>query len=1210
MGLIEDRHLYDASQPSPRLSNKLQNNKTQDIVDWTSQLLGNKVSDADFSDPFILIQMLALLAPTSVNLSYFSSDFAFSCEDLTRVTVEMLLQGLEAVGIVVDKDAVKSQLCVDDSSCVLHLAVMIMDWHLQEKPAKARTLSSSPKDTKPTKPEKTAMIKHATEEAYEPSELSFIPTVRWLLRYICEECDDEEIGASYNALQELKLMRNIVEDDLQTLPETPVLKALTHGALYTAACKLLYQDHSLNQWIESFLPQEARKVEWVVSETGFLEFLIKEGALDFQDSLKSCIGDMIRDSSPFYESIHANIMEVFMQQSICEVNVKCIMDHINKAFESVQFKPYPYDAEEGLLFWFEMCVRHASHVYKDDQTTQWLKSKQGCNELTAFLHDGVAVALTLLIYVQGFSLGDISFDAAVLENWKLIESRHEADKVPLPSWRFSEIARAGSLLSFGRCFQVFATELFQWIDLSGKLPISEISPVQSSLTATKSVDEHRASSALKWLPIDRELLIEEPTKEAPAQDAISNLPVDIENPSPYEPGMSLASIDANTLTVLNPHDSFNDLDQTDFLKQIDDAVQNMEASHDENDVSQESKTCSADTSQTSANDSSSAKTKDVELPLLPSKTQSPPFSESEHSAAMKLFACPGPLPKTVHAPTVPLSSISKPKSDFWTQATNIGASATKPGHPVEPKKAPSPVKKPVSKSVPKPKSIKAAEEKEIFDSSSSEIASAAEDGNQTKELAKKVIQHVTNMVQSLLDDTHPSPAQDRRRKLRTVQSHNHKNDTENKSSISPLPNLVGVPSPESSGTFISDSCSGVSLPPLSQCSSVTSSTEESFDDNSPPLETRKETDCAADSSDDSPPIFNVSDLTMSDSASDAEESGSGMPTPLIPVRKSKPNSKKKSINTSKKTAKCEGGEWIDVSVRCNAVSSGAKGIRTLTKVRKLVRRLVRVPTQVSMDGSLNQEAVAAVEPDSSATGTNVPHGQDDSAHEAQSVPELPKFKGLVFVPLSSQVKLHELSDSDSGGDEHFAFDLSLYANRRKSAKSPGKPVFASLRESNESKDVVHNWNDGAEKELQLATSPSQLPHLHSGNIRRKTATNRQIIQNAINHVCLAGGVNHPTKLEAVERLANSTWKHHVIILKTSQNHTYAALGAWNAQAQTLETIHTTRLPNKSGFVSQRISESQIDKFFKYDCGGRRFREIPTGGFGLCVDAVCLKRVGF
>ncbi|KAJ3402337.1 Calmodulin-regulated spectrin-associated protein 2 [Chytriomyces hyalinus] len=1186
MGLIEDRHLYDASQPTPGIPNRLQNSGTQDVVHWTSQLLGNKVSDADFSDPFILIQMLAILAPSSVNLSYFSSDFAFSCDDLTRVTVEMLLQGLEAVGIVVDKDAVKSQLCADGGSCVLDLAVMIMDWHLQdeqnaEKPVNARTISSNPKDTGLKQPEKTTTIKHAAEETYEPSELSFIPTVRWLLRYICEESDDEEIGASYNALQELKLMRKIVEDDLRRLPETPILKALTHGALYTAACKLLFQDHSLNQWIESFLPQEARKIEWVVSETGFLDFLVKQGALDFQDSLKSCIGDMIRDSSPFYESIHANIMEVFMQQSICEVNVKCIMDHINKAFESVQFKPYPYDAEEGLLFWFEMCVRHASHVYKDEQTTQWLKNKQGCNELTAFLYDGVAVALTLLIYVQGFSLGDISFDAGVLENWKLIESRHEADKIPLPSWRFSEIARAGNL------------------------PSSDISPVQPASTSTKSVDEHRASSGLKWLPIDTELVIDEPTKEAPAKDTPSNFPLDIENPSPYEPGVSLASIDANTLTVLNPQnppESFHNLDQvaetTDFLKQIDDAVQNLAASHDEEDTSQESRTCSTETSQMSTNDSISAKAKE-ETPPLPSKTQCPPLSETEHSAAMKLFALPDPLPKTPHTSTASQSATSKPKSDFWTQATNIGASAARSVHPIEEKKISSPVKKPASKSVPKPKSVKTSEAKETPDSSSSEIASAAEDGNQTKELAKKVIQHVTNMVQSLLDDTHPSPAQDRRRKLRAVQSH-HKTDSDDKSSIASLPNLVGVFSPESSVAPISESCSSVSLPPLSQCSSVVSSTEESFEENAPLLETRNESDCAVDSSDDSPPNFNVSDLTMSDSASDEEGSGSGMLTqpPLIAARKSKSNSRKKST-VSKKAANCEGerGDWIDVSVRCNAVAGGAKGIRTLTKVRKLVRRLVRVPTQVSVDDSLKQDDVAAAEPASSAAETNAPlgHAQDGAVHEgpnldAQSELELPKFKGLHVQPM-----IH-------ASPSPVAFDLSLYANRRKSAKSPGKPVFASLREKSESKDLVHNWNDATEKELHLATSPSQLPVLLTGNIRRKTATNRQIIQNAINHVCLAGGVNHPTKLEAVERLANSTWKHHVIILKTPQNHTYAALGAWNTQAQTLETIHTTRLPNKSGFVSQRISESQIDKFFKYDCGGRRFREIPTGGFGLCVDA--------
>ncbi|KAI9338470.1 hypothetical protein BDR26DRAFT_412567 [Obelidium mucronatum] len=186
-----------------------------------------------------------------------------------------------------------------------------------------------------------------------------------------------------------------------------------------------------------------------------------------------------------------------MQHSVSDINVEDIVNHMNNKIPNTQIKDYPYDIEEALLLWFRKCVDHAIKLTRDPKIIQWKRQTMETSELTSFLHDGVAPCLVAFSYINGFKINDVSFEGDIGSNWKLLETRGAADGIPIACWKPDEIIRHGCLTSFEVPFLVFACDLFEWIELSNKLPIDEI--VQNVVEAKGNTESARPGSHVPWL---------------------------------------------------------------------------------------------------------------------------------------------------------------------------------------------------------------------------------------------------------------------------------------------------------------------------------------------------------------------------------------------------------------------------------------------------------------------------------------------------------------------------------------------------------------------------------------------------------------------------------------------------------------------------------------------------------------------------------------
>ncbi|KAI8609975.1 microtubule-binding calmodulin-regulated spectrin-associated-domain-containing protein [Chytriomyces sp. MP71] len=1075
------------------------------------------------------------------------------------------------------------------------------------------------------------------EEEYRPSELSFVPNVRWLLRLVSDE-DGEHLGASHQALEELKIMMEAIQEDVKAVPESTILRALTQGVLYTAACKILFEESGLERWIDSFFGSEKEtNADWISGKNGCLDFLIDKGLLDFQESLKPSIVEMIRDSAPFYESIHANIIEVLMQYSVSEVRVDHVMSHIQKHFKADRANSYPYDTDDALMQFFGECIAYAVALSGDARISEWQKRKRDCNELTKFLQDGVAASICILIYTSGIDIDDISFDGDLLENWRLVERIGLKCSSPTPSWRPNEIIRMGKTSSFEKCFQLFASELFLWIDLAEKVPINEIFKCMPKLSTSESAAPYSTS---QWLPVNGEiyLLCEIPHEDTfPSPDiqtmTIENsekMPIIVEQAESALLDTDLPETPDNQSEIERcPSSNAVKRDQEimfhDFMKQIDEAVDaspsltesrpltqridSMEPSplifsnaaetrSDAIIINEEQAGNNVDAERSKASKSDREKKEVYE--------ESFKNSESEHEIAMRQFLVNLPTFNNAPCPT----TIVRESNDFWEKVKRIGEVRNE----VEPAK-PTKKKKGKNRTTQFQASAKTKNDVDATDASSSDIASAAEI-SKIKNVANTIAAHMEQLTDALEDISTRPPAKDRRRKLRAQLEIEPAIDRvelpviQTRNDTVPLTNLEVEPI--------------LKLPPLTSTTNLISQQVQDFDldsmvkSNSQTISEESGTKLGDDndSTDDSPPCFNLSDIVMSDS--DLSESEfyqvSLGPNRKAPIRKIKQNLNRTIESRMSIVTEPRGeDEWTDVSVRYTSASgTSGKKVKLTARLRKHVRRVIRIPSQpLIMETDEREKEASLVEPVSTQEAitpeNRVAEMNEDGikAENEKGTERLPKFKGLVFVPLVSKESLDYLSDDDFQNDK---FDLSAYASARR--KSPTKPIFVPRPQKAENTADDRIGQHLMDLNDHLPSQFATLGHLPALSYKRKTATNRQIIHNAITHVCLAGGVNQHMKQEALERLSNSTWKHHIIVLKNAQNHTYSALCAWNSQHNHTETIHAMRVPMKNGQFPQRIHEAEIDKYFKYDCGGRRFREIQTGGFGLCVDAVSLKRTAF
>ncbi|KAJ3116335.1 hypothetical protein HK100_001096 [Physocladia obscura] len=1329
MGLVKEGDLIRLS-PQPLEEKKINSEKYSSIeaadtangpdaaivIDWVSnEILG---AAADFTDPFVLIQILATVAPKSVNLSYYSSDHAFSCDNLHSVTVDMLFNGLDSINLTVNES--KQDVLSGNIVPIFNIACNLYRW-TKENAFNKKALINEQVENLPTQTMEihavsTKILDNVTSPTaknilYKPSEQSFIPVVRWLVRLVRDESDSHDFLGSYNCAEEIMKTSHILESARKNVPEKEIIAALTHGALYTIASKLLFEESNLNTLIDSLYPTQVsgkNDIDWVNAKDGFLDLLLAHKLLGFQESMKSCIGAMIKDNCPFYESIHSNIIEALMHHSIHDIHVNDIVSHINDKFpKHFAVKNYPYDMEEALLLWFKKVAEYFHSVTNNNQINEWYQAACQANELKYLLLDGTAASVVILTYFEELNLEEVSFARdSCRSNWFFIYSLAAKLGIPCPCWKAEEIAEIGeiSLSSFEVPFLVFGSELFQWIYLSNKTPILSTGDNIKSESIPKLEEKVTESSESvkesKWLPIDSALFIDQHTTTPDPQsaDTTAHVQIVVENiADTFTVSVKSRSVTPTTFAAASILSHETEILYKSFIHQIDQAVDASEEKHliaeKENAVADFDRESTNIVVATKAVEPSSSSREfeiiSIESEIFANATvdekniqtvvQTPEVSSRAGMEKVTQIVVESNCVQKIAPKPVVMKKLSQTPQQIITLQTKKGIQLP----PKKEKTIVEPCAQPKSTAVP--------------ENSAADAWTLSVSASTTARDRKRKLRSLLQKAVVTLPPPHSIPQVAAAESV-TLQSAMTENQLLSDSSfpqISHPPTPVASSSPSSAimtpATAIKSEVP--KLPPISMRHEINVSIKSTAFSGSQtseskaimPFTVKNSQEYDSDEAEDNrPPSFNISDIVISDlddssssgsnnsavedeeivncTVARAESIASSSPKRRRQILKKKriqPQSLAEKQKNSKNRFPSEDddNDWIAVSswsaVTRKSLSKRASA--AVVRVRTACRKVVRVPVKAtSVNNASNKTDI----------GNNFDSRREEEKEERILKAELQKFKGLVFIPLSDNID-NRSGSSDGESDNTFRVDFDKLPRptatkqlpRRLSARfkkypaakvtmkndmiqekiPPSKKVDLHISDNEKGLFEQPTTTSGTDlastftlqelpsspakpteqqqnaNQIQSGTAPTPPKILKISPYKRTAAGNRQIVQNALTHVCLAGGVNLNLRQEVFERLSNSSWKHHILVLRNSTNHTYSGICAYNPQTQTLDVIHSAvsssamnlfrTLPVVGGAP---ICARDVECYFKYDCGGRRFREVKTGGFGICCDAISLK----
>ncbi|KAJ3189892.1 hypothetical protein HDU85_000178 [Gaertneriomyces sp. JEL0708] len=138
----------------------------------------------------------------------------------------------------------------------------------------------------------------------------------------------------------------------------------------------------------------------------------------------------------------------------------------------------------------------------------------------------------------------------------------------------------------------------------------------------------------------------------------------------------------------------------------------------------------------------------------------------------------------------------------------------------------------------------------------------------------------------------------------------------------------------------------------------------------------------------------------------------------------------------------------------------------------------------------------------------------------------------------------------------------------------------------------------------------------------KPKSNTLLLLNALHSICLPGKINEETLGAAVKSLKQSHHPHHVILLRSTGNHAFRGLYGVPSLSSSQPIANALRIfpivetdpviadrkaKGWTGPPPERLPSEELEAFFKYDSGGRRFVPVWTKGLGVWVDAVCIRK---
>ncbi|KAI8900905.1 hypothetical protein BC833DRAFT_580137 [Globomyces pollinis-pini] len=360
-------------------------NELQSHLDWIGSLVDSSIDNEDLLNGFVFLQLLSLIAPSSVDLSQFTSPESWEMPDITLKYFDTLTEGIKylqsslpstikslypknktmytnRMDVInlslerINEELIKNAKEKEITACQTILELLHNVWSASQPSNKSIAVSEETKEAKSNTTESSTnqqiysrIQEEADKEDYISSERTLRPMIRWLLHRTIQCLQ----GRTYKSLlRELERAFMLCSNEDSIAIPKPVIQILCNCKLYNALNTLLFHPNTKIN-IESF---ESKPVDYQ-SECSFLKDLTAKGYLNIQESLLNSVKEMIKDSNPFYESIHINIISAFLANEAKLMSIDPIVEYMGKTFPDFnESQNYPYDIEDALLMWMNQCL--------------------------------------------------------------------------------------------------------------------------------------------------------------------------------------------------------------------------------------------------------------------------------------------------------------------------------------------------------------------------------------------------------------------------------------------------------------------------------------------------------------------------------------------------------------------------------------------------------------------------------------------------------------------------------------------------------------------------------------------------------------------------------------------------------------------------------------------------------------------------------------
>jgi len=106
-------------------------------------------------------------------------------------------------------------------------------------------------------------------------------------------------------------------------------------------------------------------------------------------------------------------------------------------------------------------------------------------------------------------------------------------------------------------------------------------------------------------------------------------------------------------------------------------------------------------------------------------------------------------------------------------------------------------------------------------------------------------------------------------------------------------------------------------------------------------------------------------------------------------------------------------------------------------------------------------------------------------------------------------------------------------------------------------------------------------------------SNRPIVMNAVEYVVFPGAVNKDTRMRVLEEIERCDCPHFLILFRDSKLQ-FRGLYAYYPDTDEVFKIH--------GTGPRQVTDAMIERYYKYNSGGKKFTQIHTKHLTVTIDA--------